>query len=500
MSKQIIYNDILNPTIWNKDLSIRPEVYSKLLKIASDFYSDSELKAKLKDVLLLGSSANYNWTPTSDVDLHLVVDIKELGMDEDSAKNYLNALKSKWNYEHDITIKGQNVEGYIQDVGHKTHATGIYSLMKGTWLVKPIKEKVILDQDLIKSKYADYVYKINKVLSDPSIEKIKLIVGDIYKMREAGLDDKGEMSTENIVFKFLRNKGYIERLRDLKNKIYDKSMSLDEMPDITKKDDGIYAGSGKLKDLKFEDIKKNIVMFRVPDSENGFFPKGYTLVYFMDSEQSALDIKDGKIPYLMVPLGTFRSGGSPITDIWKKKFQKPGTEHILGHVQSLSSDEEIYIEFMTVRKEYRRNSINSSMIGLIKSNFPNAEIKYSSPTPDGTKFIKSNPISESNNESDLSGWLTPTGKLLKLQGSHEETLDINKAGVGKGDAISKGYTRIMDFSENMTFETRLDRFGVVRKFIRDNMKEPKNVEIEIFNNRGQYLKTVYYGKDGNLLE
>ena len=41
----------------------------------------------------------------------------------------------------------------------------------------------------------------------------------------------------------------------------------------------------------------------------------------------------------------------------------------------------------------------------------------------------------------------------------------------------------MDFSENMTFETRLDRFGVVRKFIRDNMKEPKNVEIEIFNNR-----------------
>ena len=228
MSKQRIYNPNLNPAIWVDDTNIRPEVSSKLLQIASDFYADSKINAKLKDVYLLGSSANYNWSPTSDIDLHLVIDVNELGIDEKSVKNYLDALKSKWNYEHDITIKGHNVEGYIQDINHKTHATGIYSLMSGRWIVKPVKEQVVLDHNLILSKYNDYVYKINKVMDQPSIEKIKTILSDIYKMRETGLDASGELSTENIVFKLLRTNHYLDKLRDIKTTIYDKSVSIFE--------------------------------------------------------------------------------------------------------------------------------------------------------------------------------------------------------------------------------------------------------------------------------
>jgi len=226
MSSQRIYNPTLNPVIWDDDQNIRIGVSTVLLKIASDFYEDTKLKAKLKDVLLLGSSANYNWTPTSDIDLHLVVDIKEIGVDTVSAKNYLESLKSKWNYEHTIKIKNHNVEVYIQDVNHITHATGIYSLINGMWTVKPHKEHVMLDRELIKSKYNDFVYKINKVIYTPSIPKIKTVIDDIYKMRQSGLDASGELSTENIVFKLLRNNGYIEKLKQLKISIYDKSVSL----------------------------------------------------------------------------------------------------------------------------------------------------------------------------------------------------------------------------------------------------------------------------------
>jgi hypothetical protein len=233
MPKQRIYNSKLNPDLWDVSDNLLPDVSTKLLKIATDFYTDIEIKAALKDVLFLGSSANYNWTPTSDIDLHLVIDINELGMpDELTAKSYLDALKSKWNYDHDITIKSHNVETYIQGVNHVTHATGIYSLMKGIWLSKPVKENVTLDRELIRSKYQDYVFKIQKVTSEPTAEKLKALLDDIYKMRQSGLDTKGELSTENLVFKLIRNKGYLDKLRELKIKIYDKSVSLAEKQTI----------------------------------------------------------------------------------------------------------------------------------------------------------------------------------------------------------------------------------------------------------------------------
>jgi len=45
-------------------------------------------------------------------------------------------------------------------------------------------------------------------------------------MRKAGLDKSGELSTENLVFKILRNRNYIEKLKSAINNLYDKSQSL----------------------------------------------------------------------------------------------------------------------------------------------------------------------------------------------------------------------------------------------------------------------------------
>ena len=67
---------------------------------------------------------------------------------------------------------------------------------------------------------------LNKVIHEPSVSKIKSVLSDIYKVRQSGLDASGELSTENIVFKLLRNNGYIEKLKQLKISIYDKSVSL----------------------------------------------------------------------------------------------------------------------------------------------------------------------------------------------------------------------------------------------------------------------------------
>jgi len=220
-----IYNDTLNPNIWD-NLELKPEIKEKLLQIGKDFYSDTETDAPLKDVLFVGSLANYNWSDTSDFDVHVVIDFKDVDENVELVEKLVNALKSKWNDEHDIHLKGHNVEVYIQDVTKENRSTGVYSLMQDKWLSEPQKENIEIDKEKIQEKYNDFVRKINSALKSQDIDKLKSIIKDVYDMRQAGLDKSGELSTENLVFKILRNRNYIEKLKQEIINLYDKNQSL----------------------------------------------------------------------------------------------------------------------------------------------------------------------------------------------------------------------------------------------------------------------------------
>lgn len=220
-----IYNDILNPNVWD-GLKLKPEIKEKLLQIGKDFYTDTETDAPLKDILFVGSLANFNWSDTSDFDVHVVIDFKDVDENVELVEKLVNALKSKWNDEHDIHLKGHNVEVYIQDITKENRSSGVYSLMQDKWLTEPQKENVLIDKEKIQQKYNDYVRKINSGIKAQDIEKLKTIVKDVYDMRQSGLDKSGELSTENLVFKILRSRNYIEKLKIEINKLYDKAQSL----------------------------------------------------------------------------------------------------------------------------------------------------------------------------------------------------------------------------------------------------------------------------------
>ena len=220
-----IYNDTLNPNIWDNS-KLKPEIKEKLLQIGKDFYADTETDASLKDVLFVGSLANYNWSDTSDFDVHVVIDFKDVDENVELVEKLVNALKSKWNDEHDIHLKGHNVEVYIQDVTKENRSTGVYSLMQDKWISEPQKENIEIDKEKIQEKYNDFVRKINAALKAQDIEKLKTIVKDVYDMRQSGLDKSGELSTENLVFKILRNRNYIEKLKQEIINLYDKKQSL----------------------------------------------------------------------------------------------------------------------------------------------------------------------------------------------------------------------------------------------------------------------------------
>ena len=50
----------------------------------------------------------------------------------------------------------------------------------------------------------------------------------LRKYRTCGLSKEGEYSYENLVFKFLRRNVYVNKLENLKNKITDKKLSLEQ--------------------------------------------------------------------------------------------------------------------------------------------------------------------------------------------------------------------------------------------------------------------------------
>jgi hypothetical protein len=60
------------------------------------------------------------------------------------------------------------------------------------------------------------------------LTKHEQLKNKIKKYRQTGLDNAGEFSTENIVFKVLRNTGYLEKMVEIKNDYLTDELSLNE--------------------------------------------------------------------------------------------------------------------------------------------------------------------------------------------------------------------------------------------------------------------------------
>jgi DNA-binding Lrp family transcriptional regulator len=231
--KSFRLKDDLNPKLWT-DFEINEEVKEDLLKIASDFYSSTDLNADVKDIVLTGSLANYNWSEKySDYDLHILINFKDVDDNVELVKKFVDSAKNIWNKDHDIRIKGYEVEVYIQDISEPHKSTGIFSLLKDKWIVRPEKVDVEPDEDMIKEKAKSIMMAIDDIEDEVDedkyeafIEKIDKVWNKVKDYRKSGLDSEGgEFSTGNFVFKLLRRNGYISKIMSLKKESYDKQFN-----------------------------------------------------------------------------------------------------------------------------------------------------------------------------------------------------------------------------------------------------------------------------------
>ena len=219
-----IHNSILNPEIFEGTI-LKPEVHDMLLKVATDFYKNTELTAPIEDIYFLGSSAGYNWTLTSDMDLHVLIKFDLVDPNKELVKKLVDGYKNKWNQDHDIHYHEHPVELYIQDVDDVNRSQAVYSILNNHWVKKPQYENIQIDKPTIKAKYKQLVQQIDNAITSKNLNDIKDTVKRLYNMRETGLSTGGEYSTENIVFKLLRSSGYIGKLRTNINYLTDTDLN-----------------------------------------------------------------------------------------------------------------------------------------------------------------------------------------------------------------------------------------------------------------------------------
>ena len=236
----------LEPNVWKRNDFLNEIVRENLIRIAGDFFSSLDLStAEIIDISRTGSLSNYNWTKYSDLDLHIVIDFRQVLCDDnvcltpqqrtfEFVKGYLKSKVILWNREHNIKIFGHEVEIYIQDVDEPHYSTGIYSVLKNKWIVKPSpKFRDVIDKENVKKKVKsamDHIDGLEKLLKTKNynsvifgVEKFK---DRLKTMRQAGLESKGEYSIENLTYKVLRNSKYLEKLNDMIKKSYDNLLSV----------------------------------------------------------------------------------------------------------------------------------------------------------------------------------------------------------------------------------------------------------------------------------
>ena len=278
-------HDKLNPKLFENN-HLKPEVRERLLGIVDEFaknFTDPVIPFKVQDIVLTGSNASYNYTKDSDIDLHIIADTTGL---DDPNKLYpiiYDAYKSIFNNKMDINIYEIPVEIYVETEDTTRVSNGVYSVKNDAWVQEPV-ETIIpeIDWNEFMKAYQPWEDEYKKIVKEAEGEKsidetpIDDFVDRLYVLRQQGLQNGGEYSFENLIFKELRNRGHLERLKDLKNRIIANRLSLKSLDEAYLDDDHKFFDykTAEIADDEYVDVKKGS-NFSAQDLLDGSNDKAY---------------------------------------------------------------------------------------------------------------------------------------------------------------------------------------------------------------------------------
>lgn len=222
------YHLDLNPKLWH-GFELKTDVRDRLLAIGWMFADYCHIpKAMVLDVIMTGGNANYNYTDKSDIDVHLIFSKEAMGWGDDIHVDYLKDKKTLWSIKHGITIYGFPIELYAQDMDEPAPAhQGVYSLLHNRWTQQPTRQEISFNDPLLKKKVMSYVHQIDAMIkTHADISAFKELRKKLKDMRASAIAKGGEYSFENLIFKELRNRGYLDKVNNHMKKITDQELSL----------------------------------------------------------------------------------------------------------------------------------------------------------------------------------------------------------------------------------------------------------------------------------
>lgn len=181
-----------------------------------------------------------------------IVDLQEIG-DFDDVINILSSITDEekvhvGELQYAFGTLNDNINDKIDSGKEEAeeHTSGADSTMeealqKGdTEAAKSIQQIIDFYEDreddyYAQGRFSDKLDKLEQQLQESTEteqtyikDEIEQLIDDVYEQRKIGLaTPEGEWSTENLIFKEFRNKGYLDDLKDLRNKVISKSLCLE---------------------------------------------------------------------------------------------------------------------------------------------------------------------------------------------------------------------------------------------------------------------------------
>jgi len=223
------YHKELNPKLWNGN-KLKQEVRTKLLQFAKIWAEFAKIPLDIvQDIIIIGGNVNYNYTSKSDIDVHLILDRDRLGNNRDMVDEYLQDKKMLWTLTHKVSILGYPIEPYAQD-SHASYprGQGVFSIKRNTWVQYPPHGKYDFANDpALKKKVMFYKKLIDTIIKNKmDVGTVRDLKAKLRDMRASSIAQGGEFGFENLVFKELRNRGYLDKMNRYELTMKDQELSL----------------------------------------------------------------------------------------------------------------------------------------------------------------------------------------------------------------------------------------------------------------------------------
>lgn len=242
LNEDVEKHDKLNPKLFSEDNKLKPEVKEKIDQIVNEFIeglNQDNIRMVIKDVVLIGSNASYNYNKDSDLDLHIMADTSTLECPDNLYPALYSAYRSIFNNKFDIDFYDIPVEVFVETEGVPTVSNGIYSVGQNDWIKVPVKEDIPdIDQEALDAEVKKWEDRYKAIIESEELEeeihtdkidKIDAYIEELYDLRKNGLPKTGEYGIENLTFKEIRSKGYLDNLKELKAKLIGRELSLESL-------------------------------------------------------------------------------------------------------------------------------------------------------------------------------------------------------------------------------------------------------------------------------